>query len=231
MLLFLLALFQFDKINYIQTFLLYMIDFTLIGTLTLIHLLAVISPGPDFIVAIKNSLTYSRKTGLWTAIGFSLGISVHLFYCIAGLAVLISKYILLFNIIKYLGAAYLIYLGLKSLFAKKSIVQIEESKKKKDISHWRAIHIGFLTNVLNPKATLFFLSVFTMIVTPDTSQETLYFAGGIMVLNTALWFMLVAFFFTQKKILTIFNRFQNIFSKTLGGLLVAIGVKVALMEK
>ena len=66
----------------------------LIGTVTLIHLLAVISPGPDFIVAVKNSLSYSRKTGIWTAVGFALGISVHILYCVAGLALIISQSIL-----------------------------------------------------------------------------------------------------------------------------------------
>lgn len=85
----------------------------LIGTVTLIHLLGVISPGPDFIICARNSLTYSRKTGIWTAVGFGLGISVHILYCLAGLALIISQSILLFNFIKYLGASYLVYIGIK----------------------------------------------------------------------------------------------------------------------
>ena len=67
----------------------------LIGTITIIHLLAVISPGPDFIMACRNSLIYSRKTGIWTAVGFGFGIMVHIFYSLAGLALIISKSILL----------------------------------------------------------------------------------------------------------------------------------------
>ncbi len=140
----------------------------LIGTVTLIHILAVISPGPDFVVAIRNSLTYSRKTGVWTAVGFGLGIIIHVFYCIAGLGLIISKSIIVFNVIKYLGAAYLIYIGIKSIMAKTSHLNVKNATHKNDITVLEAIKIGFLTNVLNPKATLFFLSLFTLVINPDT---------------------------------------------------------------
>lgn len=207
-----------------------MLDFALIGSLLLIHFMALMSPGPDFIVSINNTLTYSRKTGLFTAIGFGLGIAVHLFYCIAGLAVLISKTILLFSIIKYIGAGYIIYLGCQALFSKSSPIKVEAKEKKADISALKAIRIGFLTNVLNPKATLFFLSIFTLMITPDTSSATLFLAGGLMILNTILWFMCVALFFSQPRILNLFQRFEKVFSKTLGALLVFIGIKVALLK-
>ena len=133
-----------------------MTDFSLIASVTLIHLLAVISPGPDFFMAIKNSLTYSRKTGIYTAIGFGLGIAVHIFYSLAGLALIISKSIVIFNSIKYLGVAYLLYLGIKSLISSSTDIKIENQIHIKDISPIKAIRQGFLTNVLNPKATRFF---------------------------------------------------------------------------
>lgn len=203
----------------------------LIGTVTLIHLLAVISPGPDFIMAVKNSLSYSRKTGIWTAFGFGLGISVHIFYCLAGLAVLISQSILVFNIIKLLGAGYLIYIGLKSFYSKSSNIEINETQQKTDISPAKAIKIGFLTNILNPKATLFFLSLFTMVISPNTPNSILAVLSIIMIVNTTLWFSSVAIFFTQKKIRNAFDKFQGIFNKVLGGLLIGLGVKVALAQK
>lgn len=203
----------------------------LIGTVTMIHLLAVISPGPDFIIAVKNSLSYSRKTGIWTAVGFGLGISVHIFYCVAGLAFVISKSILVFNIIKLLGAGYLIYIGVKSIFAKSSKIQVGTTQQKTDISPLEAVKIGFLTNVLNPKATLFFLSLFTLVISPETPSLILAILSVIMIVNTALWFSLVAIFFTQKRIRNAFDKFQGIFNKVLGGLLVSLGVKIALTQK
>jgi RhtB (resistance to homoserine/threonine) family protein len=203
----------------------------IILTIAGIHLLAAISPGPDFVMCVRNSLTYSRKTGIWTAVGFGAGISVHIFYCLAGLAIIISKSILIFNMIKFLGALYLIYIGLKSFFSKPSKIEIGEQKIKKDISNFQAFKIGFLTNVLNPKASLFFFGLFTLVISPNTPAFVLGIASVIMIINTALWFSLVAIFFTQKRIRKVFERFQNVFNKTLGGLLIALGIKVALIEK
>lgn len=204
---------------------------TLIGTVAAIHLLAVISPGPDFIMACKNSLTYSRKTGIWTAVGFGGGIMVHIFYSLAGLALIISKSILLFNAIKFLGAGYLIYIGYKSFFAKSSKIELGEHHKKADITRLAAVRMGFLTNVLNPKATLFFLSLFTFVISPKTPLSIMLIMSAIMIANTILWFSLVAIFLSQKRIRLIFERWQNVFNKTLGGLLIALGIKIALTEK
>lgn len=203
----------------------------LITTVTLIHLLAVISPGPDFIVCVRNALTYSRKTGIYTAIGFGAGIAVHILYCIAGLALIISKSVLIFNSIKFLGAFYLIYIGTKSIFSKSSAIDIEQQTKKEDISAFSAIKIGFLTNALNPKATIFFLSLFTMVISSDTPASILGIMSFIMIANTTLWFTLVSIFLTQKRIRSSYEKFQNIFNKTFGGLLIALGIKVAISEK
>ncbi|MDD4901008.1 MAG: LysE family transporter [Patescibacteria group bacterium] len=203
----------------------------LIGTVAGIHLLAAISPGPDFIMCVRNSLAYSRKIGIWTAVGFGAGITVHIFYCLAGLALIISQSVLIFNFIKFVGAGYLIYIGLKSFFSKSSKIELGEQQKKEDITSWSAIKIGFLTNVLNPKATLFFLSLFTLVISPSTPAMVLGIMSAIMIVNTVIWFSLVAIFMTQNKIRSIFEKFQNVFNKTLGGLLVILGVKVALIEK
>lgn len=204
---------------------------SLIGTVTLVHLLAVISPGPDFIVAVRNSLTYSRKAGIWTAVGFGAGIAVHITYSLAGLAFVISQSIILFNAIKFLGAGYLIYIGWKSLRAQSSSLEVAATERSQDISALSAVKIGFLTNVLNPKATLFILSLFTLVISPDTPLSIMAIMSAIMVGNTIIWFSLVAMLLSQQRIRSLFERFQNMFNKTLGGLLIALGIKVALTKK
>ncbi len=204
---------------------------TLIGTVAIIHLLAVISPGPDFVMACRNSLTYSRKTGIWTAVGFGLGIAVHIFYSLAGLALIISKSIVLFSAIKFLGAAYLIYIGIKSFSSKSSTIDVGEHQKKTDITALAGVKIGFLTNVLNPKATLLFLSLFTLVISPETPLAIMGIMSTIMIVDTILWLSLVAIFLTQKRVRSVFEQFQNAFNKTFGGLLVVLGVKVALTER
>ncbi|UTW66512.1 LysE family transporter [bacterium SCSIO 12643] len=192
-----------------------------------IHLLAVMSPGPDFFMAVRNSLTYSRKTGIYTAIGFGLGIGVHVGYSIFGLGYIISQSIWIYNIIKYMGAAYLVWIGIQSFLSKDGTLDVGETSKKEDISPLKAIRIGFLTNVLNPKATLFFLSLFTIVIGPETPKSIMLFTGVMMMVNTALWFSFLSYLITHSKVLPFFEKYQNIFNKLFGGILVAIGVKVA----
>jgi RhtB (resistance to homoserine/threonine) family protein len=199
----------------------------LFGSVLIIHLMAVMSPGPDFIMALRNSLTYSRKTGIYTAIGFGFGIGVHVLYCVFGLALIISTSTIAFNIIKYLGVAYLGYIGVMSIVSKSTHIEIGKQNHLADISALKAIKIGFLTNVLNPKATLFFLSLFTFVIGPNIPTSIALFLGILMMINTAIWFSLVAVFFTQSKIRAIFDRYQKTFNLIFGILLIAIAIKIA----
>jgi len=192
-----------------------------------IHLLAVMSPGPDFFMLVRNALTYSRKTGIYTAIGFGLGIGVHIAYSILGLGLIISKSVMIYSAIKYAGAAYLIYIGIQSFRSKSDKLDVGDTSKKADISPLKAIRIGFITNVLNPKATLFFLSLFTIVVGPETSTPMLAYLGVIMMINTTLWFSFLSYLITHSKVLPVFEKYQNAFNKSFGGILVAIGIKVA----
>jgi RhtB (resistance to homoserine/threonine) family protein len=195
---------------------------SLIAIATLSHLLAVISPGPDFVMALKNSLTYSRKTGIYTAIGFGIGIGVHILYSFAGLAILISQSEGLFNIIKYLGAAYLFYIGIKSILEKSNKISLGNTAHIQDITPLKAISMGFLTNVLNPKASLFFLSLFTYILQSHPNSVTLIIISALLMINTALWFSLVAIFFNISYIQKKYNQYQNLIGKVLGIFLIGI---------
>lgn len=200
-------------------------------TVALIHLLAVASPGPDFAVVTKNSLTHTRKVGIATAIGVGLAICLHVMYSIVGIGVLISKSILLFNVIKYIGALYLVYIGIMALRSKPEKVTDESNDLKhvtESISYKKAFGMGFLTNALNPKATLFFLSVFTQVINPLTPKiiQTLY--GLEMVIMTAVWFTLIAVFFSNGLIKQRIVKYKHHIDRVFGGVLVALGIKVAL---
>lgn len=203
-------------------------NLAIIGTIALIHLLGAMSPGPDFVMSVRNSLSYSRRTGIFTAIGFGLGVAVHVTYCIAGIAVIIARSVMIFSIIKYLGAAYLFFIGMRSVFAGSSGMEIAEERKKEDISTIAAVRIGFLTNILNPKATLFFLGLFTMVISPSTPRSILVVAGVIMVINTALWFSFVAVFLNQRFVRSFLGRFQSYFNRAFGGALVLLSIRIAL---
>ena len=86
-------------------------------TVALIHLLAVASPGPDFAVVLKESVAHGRRAGLFTAWGVGTGILLHVAYSLLGIGLLVSQSVLLFNLLKYLAAAYLVYIGIRALRA------------------------------------------------------------------------------------------------------------------
>jgi RhtB (resistance to homoserine/threonine) family protein len=193
-----------------------------------IHLLAVMSPGPDFAMITRNSLVYSRRTGIFSSIGLGLGILVHVVYSLIGIGLIISQSIVLFNAIKYLGAAYLVYIGYKSLRTKPQTVKEEAVEHIQDMTKLQALRMGFLTNVLNPKATLFFLSLFTQVINPHTPKLIQALYGIEMSVATMAWFSFVALVLSHRSIKSRFKAVQHRAEQAFGVLLVALGIKVAL---
>lgn len=194
-------------------------------TIAVIALLAAISPGPDFIVVAKYALACQRRNACMCSIGIGLGILVHTTYCILGLAVIISQSILLFNIIKYCGALYLMYLGIKSLFSKQGHLDTNNTHLA-PTSHFKALQDGFLTNVLNPKCTLFMISVFTLVVKPHTAPMLEASYGAMIAIITATWFVFLSYGLTVKPIVNRIERIQHMVSKAIGVVLLIVGVAV-----
>ncbi len=200
-------------------------------TVALVHLLAVASPGPDFAVVVRESVTQGRRVGSWTALGVGCGIFVHVAYSLLGIGLIVSQSIVLFNLFKWLAAAYLVYLGWRALRARPmSLEAIDGANAPVARSAWRAFVIGFVTNGLNPKATLFFLSLFTVVISPDTpllvqAGYGLYLAGA-----TALWFLLVAWLFSRGRVRAGFARLGHWFDRLTGAVLIGLGARLALSE-
>ncbi|MFA6050733.1 MAG: LysE family transporter [Candidatus Paceibacterota bacterium] len=199
-----------------------------------IHFLAVASPGPDFLIVSKNSVSHSRKIGILTALGVALGIGVHVTYCLFGIAIVISQSILLFNTFKYIGAAYLIWIGYKGLRSRakaNSGIEVSEVAEKKKLSSFGAVKMGFLVNVLNPKATLFFLALFTQVIDPSTPKWIEILFGIEMVTATFVWFTIVSVVFSNRLMKTKLNRYGHWLDRVAGAMLLALGIKVALSSQ
>ncbi len=200
-------------------------------TVALVHLLAVASPGPDFAVVVRESVAQGRRAGSWTALGVGCGIFVHVAYSLLGIGLIVSQSIVLFNLFKWLAAAYLVYLGWRALRARPmNLEAIDGANAPVARSAWRAFVIGFVTNGLNPKATLFFLSLFTVVISPDTpllvqAGYGLYLAGA-----TALWFLLVAWLFSRGRVRAGFARMGHWFDRLTGAVLIGLGVRLAVSE-
>ncbi len=205
-------------------------------TVAVVHLFAVMSPGPDFAMVTRNSLIYSRKIAIYTSLGIALGISVHVMYSLLGISLIISQSIIIFNIIKYIGAGYLFYIGYKSLKAKPADISDIKNKEMENtpveatnmISIRSAIWNGFLTNVLNPKATLFFLALFTQVIDPLTPKFLQLFYGVEMMAITFVWFSIVSFIFSNSLIKLKIIKVQHHIERVTGVVLIALGVKVVL---
>ncbi|MEM8832928.1 MAG: LysE family transporter [Pseudomonadota bacterium] len=156
-----------------------------------IFLLALASPGPDFVVIVRNSLVYSRLAGTLTAFGFAMGVMIHVSYVLLGLAAIIAESVLLFNIIKVAGAFYLLYMGIQAIRSKGHNPDIKTGNKK-NRSLIEFFINGFLTNLLNPKATIFFLAVFSQFISIDTTIIEKLVLAGTCIFMTFLWFSFVA---------------------------------------
>jgi RhtB (resistance to homoserine/threonine) family protein len=190
-------------------------------------LLAVASPGPDFAMVLKQSITYGQKSSIFTSIGIGLGIGVHVIYTLLGIGLIISKSIILFNIIKFLGAGYLIYIGYKSLKSKGFKIEENKNIEAKEMSNLKALSMGFLCNALNPKATLFFISLFTVIISIDTPLYIQAIYGLSCIFEVMLWFVFLSIILSQKSVRNFFKRFGIWFDRFVGGVLILIGIKIA----
>jgi RhtB (resistance to homoserine/threonine) family protein len=201
-------------------------------TVVFVHLLAVMSPGPDFVLVSRNSLAYSRRAGIYASFGISAGLIVHITYSLVGIGLIISKSILIFSILKFAGAAYLIYIGWKSLRARpRTNIPAERSVRTEgsgEMSDLAAFRTGFLTNLLNPKVTLFFLALFTQVINPQTPKLVQALYGAEMFLMNIAWFSLVAILLSHRQIKSRFVHIQHYFERAFGAILIALGIKVAL---
>jgi len=195
----------------------------------LIHILAVSSPGPDFFLEIKNTLQYSRKIGIYTGLGFALGNIFHISYSIFGV-----KYIQnnewLMNVVQLLGAFYLIFIGLQAFGIIKTKLKKKKAKEEQQdsltISNFEAIKMGIITNLLNAKAALYFISVFTVIIPPNSSKLLILSSAVTMFSITFIWFSIVAYFFTKPKVKSAYLKQENLINKILGSVLIFFGVRL-----
>ncbi|MBF6623368.1 MAG: lysine transporter LysE [Pseudomonadales bacterium 32-61-5] len=200
-------------------------------TVALVHVLAVASPGPDFAVVVRESVTRGQQSGSWTAFGVGCGIGLHVSYSLLGIGLIVSQSILLFNLFKWLAAGYLFYLGFQALRARPAVAgAISVTEPAAPLSRRRAFTIGFVTNGLNPKATLFFLSLFTVVIDPHTPLAVQAGYGFYLAFATGAWFCLLAWLFSRERVRAGFARMGHWFDWLTGAVLIGLGVRLVVSE-
>jgi RhtB (resistance to homoserine/threonine) family protein len=200
-------------------------EFLLLATA---HLFAVASPGADFAVVIKNTLRSGKAMGLATAVGIGLGILVHMAYTLFGVAIILAKSVILFSIIKYAGAIYLLWFAYRSFQSRKNKDNIIKEQSQSELSLFQAIKQGFIVNVLNPKVTLFFVALFTNIVSPSTPLWIQAAYGLWLSIYTMLWFALVAWGFSRKAVLIWYQEHGHYIDWAMGVVLATISIRLVI---
>ena len=157
-------------------------------TVIAITSLAVISPGPDFAMVSRNSMLISRRAGLLTALGIGGGVLLHVAYTLGGIGLLLQQSPGLFNTVRLAGAVWLVWLGIGMLRRPPGPLAAAEGLTR-DLA---ALRRGFLTNALNPKTTVFILSLFLQVTGPETPFSRQISYGLFISAAHVLWFGLVA---------------------------------------
>ncbi len=197
-------------------------QFILVAT---VHFLSLISPGQDFAIILRQALTQGRAHSLMTSVGIACGIAVHASLAMSGLAVLIRTHELIAPLIQLLGGSYLIYIAYECFQSQPSspddalqAIQVPSQSLKK------ALHIGFITNLFNVKAILFFLAFFTLVINTQTLWQHKLIFGTWITIVTGLWFALLSLGITSGPIRTRIYHYAYWIDRLMGLVFLGFGL-------
>ncbi|MEQ3494498.1 LysE family translocator [Vibrio sp. SSH13-20] len=201
---------------------------TLLAFGGIVFFLAII-PGPNALLILFTALTQSRRFAIANILGVALGFMIHAFVSAKGLSLLLSQSALAFNILKWMGVAYLVWLGINNL---KSGLKLADQKLKLDRkveeqTLKQAFVKGLLTNLLNPKIVLFYLSIFPQFVQPEHILEQSMILGTLQAGIVASWYLFVIFFATKLKVLLTSSKTSKWLNYVSGALFISFGVGLA----
>jgi RhtB (resistance to homoserine/threonine) family protein len=206
-------------------------------TIAGVHLIAVASPGPDFAIVLKQVINQGRRAAIFSSVGIGLGIMLHVMYSILGLSLLIKNTPMLYNIMLYAAAGYLFYIGvlaLRSQPSESAVIALNDnglasrSGSKSEQSIWQAFRLGFVTNGLNPKATLFFLSLFSVVVAPTTNDAVRWGYGVYLAVATGIWFITLSVLLSTSHIEQYLQQYRHVIDRLMGVVLIVLAISLVL---
>lgn len=202
------------------------------GIFIITALLFIITPGIDTVFVLNKSIGQGKKAGIYSTLGINGGVLIHTLFASLGLSLLIAKSATAFMVLKYVGALYLIFLGIQKLISKEKITF--DNKDNKTVSNKKHFFSGLITNTLNPKVALFFLSFFPQFISKTEIENPVPFIilGIVYALIGIVWFLFLTYFSsvfsTKIKANEKFNKWLNNIS---GVVFILMGMKVALTKK
>jgi threonine efflux protein len=205
--------------------------FSLVSSVALLHLLAISSPGPTFMVVSRYAMAGDRRAGLYVALGVVFATLTWSAFAATGLGTLAAAYPRAFAAIQFAGAAYLIYLGVKLLrgFLKgRNGAAPAATPAAAPDSPWRAIAAGYVTNISNPKVIAYYTSLFGVVLPADPGPTKFVLVVSTVVLVSALWWSAIACFFTLARVRDGLARVNRWIEGAMGALLVGFGLRLLL---
>lgn len=203
-------------------------------TVALAHFFAVLSPGPDFAITLRQTLTQARAKALWTSLGIACGISIHVSAALFGVAIFLQAHTVLFTILQLIGVSYLsriAYLCLKSkpyktlgLSEHKNTNQ--DNQEYLEQTNFQAWRLGFLTNLANVKAMVFFLSLFTVVIAQTTPFLWQLSFGIWMIFITGIWFAVLTTLISRPNIRLKILHIAHHIDRITGVILLLICLKI-----
>lgn len=198
-----------------------------LGIMTIFSVM-IVAPGADTAVVIRQSLVHGRRAARLTSLGIGVSLLFHVGYTALGLGLIISQSLLLFAILKWIGALYLVYLGVQALRAPAADIAMDgELGDAGTQSIFQSFSLGFLTNALNPKPVLFFLSLFSALVSPETPVWVVFCYGLGMATALTGWFVVVGNLLTVPKLRHQFTRCGRWINRVTGTIFIALGARLA----
>lgn len=202
-------------------------------TFLLTGILLNLTPGSDTVFILTKSIGQGRKAGIISALGIGTGSIIHTIFAALGLSLVIAKSLLLFNIIKYAGAAYLLYIGYKML-TNKTQLNANEITINPSVEYWKIYRDGIFTNILNPKVALFFIAFLPQFIDSSLKNTVLPFLtlGTTFITTGTIWCLILATFassiFSKLKENRKISKYIN---KICGLTLFGLGIKMALTAR
>ncbi|MDA0148120.1 LysE family translocator [Vibrio sp. LaRot3] len=192
-----------------------------------ICLLGAMSPGPSLAMVAKHSLAGGRVNGLVAAWAHAFGIGIYAFITIIGLAVVLQQSPLLFKVISYSGAAYLLYLGINALRSKGGVAA--KLKSGEQTSLWQSAREGFLISILSPKIALFFIALFSQFVAVSSSWVGKAVVVGTPLIVDGLWYSLITLLLSSSKFIDKIRTKAQLIDRLSGMILILLAIRVVMM--
>lgn len=197
-----------------------------LGSIFVVHMLALISPGPNVLIVTQMAVSQTRRVGIATALGLATGAAVWSSTALIGLNVVFVRLAWLYDGLRILGGVYLIYLGIMMWRTTTQPLVPSSSEELAIRTDWQAFRRGLQTNLTNPKAALFFSSIFTAFLTPSLPTWVKLASVGIIIADATIFYVAMAYFFSTRQVQQVYQRSKHWVNRIAGTILALVGLRL-----